>query len=200
MRFPVRIGRNELNDFRLDSAFVSQFHAVIELHDGRLYLRDLGSLNGTLLRGAGRAPANTPLDLEQYAGEFAIVTLIIQLRLVDVESTMSFRRQGRMLGLAESERGEKSDRSSPDGDFGTTTKAAMNLGLEIGAAKAISQLQPLYAQQREATQYLLRNIEDTLETLDPEVRPRAVIAVREQMPALVVDPDFKLLAARYGID
>lgn len=188
-RFPVRIGRNELNDLRLDSPFVSQFHAVVEQHDGRMYLRDLGSLNGTLLRGTGRAPANGLVDLEPYSGEFAIVTLIVQLRVIDVESTVSFRR-GKMLGLVESDRQE----------FGDTTQAGIDLGLEVGAAKAVSQLKAFYEQQREATKYLLHQIEDTLETLDAPMRPRVVAAVREQMPAIARDPDYLLLAARYGIE
>ncbi len=191
-RFPVRVGRNELNDLMLDSPFVSQFHAVIEAHNGVLHLRDLGSLNGTLLRGSGRAAANTPIDLTPYGGEFAIVTLIFQLQVMDVESTVTYRRQGRMVGLAEAE-SERRD------DFGDSTQAGLNLGLEIGAAKAISQLTPFYQQQREATVYLLRSLEETLDTLEPEMRSRAVMAVRQQMPELSGDPEFKKLFAAHGI-
>jgi type VI secretion system protein ImpI len=60
---PVRIGRNPLNDLHIPEGFISQFHAVVELHPGNvLKLRDLGSRNGTRL-GAGRAPAGEPAAL-----------------------------------------------------------------------------------------------------------------------------------------
>lgn len=189
-RFPVRIGRNELNDLRLDSPFVSQFHAVIESHDGMVHLRDLGSLNGTLLRGTGRAAANTPIDLAPYGGEFAIVSLIVQTTPIDVESTTSYRRQGKMLGLASEVRDE----------FGETTQAGVDLGLDLVCAKAISQLQPLYQESRDATAHLLRSIEGTLEQFDHPTRARALVALREQMPSIVDEPDFKHLASMYGID
>jgi type VI secretion system protein ImpI len=190
-RFPVRIGRNELNDLRLDSPFVSQFHAVIESHQGKVELRDLGSLNGTLLRGSGRAPANTPIDLAPYGGEFAIVSLIVQTHAIDVESSTSYRRQGKMLGLASAERRD---------DFGDTTQAGVNLGLDLLAAKAISQLQPLYKEARDATSHLLRSIEGTLEQFDHPTRARALVALRDQMPHVEREPEFKRLLSAYGID
>jgi type VI secretion system protein ImpI len=68
--FPVRIGRNPLNDLHIAEGFISQFHAVLELHGNAVKLRDLGSRNGTRL-GAGRAPANEPVDLAPD-GSFSI--------------------------------------------------------------------------------------------------------------------------------
>ena len=38
---PIRIGRNALADFQLPHGYLSDFHAVIEDIDGRLYVRDL---------------------------------------------------------------------------------------------------------------------------------------------------------------
>ena len=32
-RFPVRIGRNQLNDLHIDRPYVSQFHAAIDIRD-----------------------------------------------------------------------------------------------------------------------------------------------------------------------
>ena len=42
-RFPVRIGRNQLNDLQIDSTLQpSQFHAAIDLRDRQIFIRDLG--------------------------------------------------------------------------------------------------------------------------------------------------------------
>jgi hypothetical protein len=49
------IGRVQDNAIRLDEDTVSSRHAAVEFHDGRWWLRDLGSTNGTLLN-------NEPVD------------------------------------------------------------------------------------------------------------------------------------------
>ena len=77
-RFPVRIGRNPLNDFQIDSPFVSQFHAVLELTGNTLMLRDLGSKNGTSLRGSGKVASHQVVDLGPSNYEFAISSLFFQ--------------------------------------------------------------------------------------------------------------------------
>jgi len=40
-RFPVRIGRNQLNDLQIDRPYVSQFHAAIDLRGRDVFVRDL---------------------------------------------------------------------------------------------------------------------------------------------------------------
>jgi anti-anti-sigma regulatory factor len=45
------IGRDRSCHLRLGSAQVSKQHATLEQRDGRVYLRDLGSTNGTLING-----------------------------------------------------------------------------------------------------------------------------------------------------
>ncbi|MPZ23697.1 MAG: FHA domain-containing protein [Dehalococcoidia bacterium] len=52
------IGREKGNGVVLDEDTVSSRHAAVEFHDGRWWLRDLGSTNGTLLN-------NEPVE-EQY--------------------------------------------------------------------------------------------------------------------------------------
>jgi type VI secretion system protein ImpI len=83
-RFPVRIGRNPLNDFVVDFPFLSQFHLVLELEGSRLLLRDLGSRNGTHLRTTGRVPAHQPVDLGPAGYEFAVTSLLFQASPVDI--------------------------------------------------------------------------------------------------------------------
>jgi hypothetical protein len=43
------IGRTDSNHVVLNEETVSSRHAVVEFHDGRWWIRDLGSTNGTLL-------------------------------------------------------------------------------------------------------------------------------------------------------
>ena len=45
------IGRDRSCHLRLGSAMVSKLHTAIELRDGRIFLRDLGSTNGTVVAG-----------------------------------------------------------------------------------------------------------------------------------------------------
>lgn len=45
------IGRGPACQLRLGSATVSRTHATIERRGGRLFLRDLGSTNGTIING-----------------------------------------------------------------------------------------------------------------------------------------------------
>lgn len=83
-RFPVRIGRSALNDLNILDRFVSQFHAVVELHGSELMLRDLGSSNGTKV-GTTRAPAHEPTPLAPHKNAFSIGPLVVEARVVEVE-------------------------------------------------------------------------------------------------------------------
>ena len=47
----VTIGRAKLNDVVLDSTRASRFHAVFEINDPFVILRDLGGRNGTWVNG-----------------------------------------------------------------------------------------------------------------------------------------------------
>ena len=50
-REPVTIGAHAGNDVVLDDRFVSSFHCQIQPRDGRFFVRDLGSTNGTRVDG-----------------------------------------------------------------------------------------------------------------------------------------------------
>ena len=58
----VTIGRDPGNDITLPSAAVSREHAVVTLRDGRWFVEDRGSFNGTFLNGTRLQPG-TPLPL-----------------------------------------------------------------------------------------------------------------------------------------
>ena len=36
-RFPVRLGRNQLNDLHVDRPYISQFHASFEVNEGQIW-------------------------------------------------------------------------------------------------------------------------------------------------------------------
>ncbi len=82
-KFPVRIGRNTLNDLNIVDRFVSQFHAVVELREGELMLRDLGSSNGTKL-DTSRAPAHEPVALGPHGNTFGIGPLVLHASLAQI--------------------------------------------------------------------------------------------------------------------
>ncbi len=60
----------------LDDTYVSATHAVLAWHDGRWWLRDAGSTNGTLLNGQPVAERETPVA---YGDEIRIGTARLQL-------------------------------------------------------------------------------------------------------------------------
>jgi pSer/pThr/pTyr-binding forkhead associated (FHA) protein len=68
----VSIGRDERNDLVLESAAVSRDHACLTFGDGRWYLEDRGSFNGTFLNGT-RAHPGAPLPL-RHADRIGIGT------------------------------------------------------------------------------------------------------------------------------
>jgi DNA-binding winged helix-turn-helix (wHTH) protein len=47
----VLVGRSDEAEVRLSSPYVSKRHALVETDDGGMFVRDLGSKNGTFLRG-----------------------------------------------------------------------------------------------------------------------------------------------------
>jgi pSer/pThr/pTyr-binding forkhead associated (FHA) protein len=58
----VTIGRDARNDLTFASTSVSRDHAAVVFRDGRWYIEDRGSFNGTFLNGA-RVQPGTPLPL-----------------------------------------------------------------------------------------------------------------------------------------
>jgi pSer/pThr/pTyr-binding forkhead associated (FHA) protein len=66
------IGRDANNDLVLESSAVSREHAAVAFRDGRWYLEDRGSFNGTYLNGTRLVPG-TPLPL-RHADRIGIGT------------------------------------------------------------------------------------------------------------------------------
>jgi pSer/pThr/pTyr-binding forkhead associated (FHA) protein len=68
----ISIGRDTTNDVVLESSAISRDHAAVTHQDGRWYLEDRGSFNGTYLNGTRVVPG-TPLPL-RHADRIGIGT------------------------------------------------------------------------------------------------------------------------------
>jgi predicted component of type VI protein secretion system len=68
----VSIGRGADNDLVMESAAVSRDHAAVTFSDGRWYVEDRGSFNGTYLNGTRVVPG-TPLPL-RHADRISVGT------------------------------------------------------------------------------------------------------------------------------
>src|SRR5688572_9497710 len=80
-RFPVRIGRNQLNDLPIDRPYVSQFHAAIDVrNDRQIFVKDLGSTNGTLYQQQ-RLVRDQPVDITNTP-EITIGPIVLRVGLV----------------------------------------------------------------------------------------------------------------------
>lgn len=172
-RFPIRIGRNALNDLQIDSGYVSQFHAILQLSGDEVHLVDLGSRNGTLLPGLGRVQPNAIVDLATSNFEFAIAMTIFRVSLVNLDAAALSRRRGGVHDIAE-------EMTRPH-------------GTDVGAAM-VTHLKPLYDTYRQAWARLYQEIQTTIGTYDAEMRQRFCEDLMIAHPNVAAEPDFKRLA------
>lgn len=104
-RFPVRIGRNALNDLHIADGTISQFHALLELGDKGLTVRDLGSKNGTAVPGMGRLQPNTTASINDGYNEFYVAQFFVRCELVEFSSeSLSNQQAARMHRTLQGER------------------------------------------------------------------------------------------------
>lgn len=64
-----------MNDLHIDHPSISQFHASVDVRDRRIFVRDLGSTNGTIVNGqriARDVPVDITTTLEITVGDFSI--------------------------------------------------------------------------------------------------------------------------------
>lgn len=182
-RLPVRIGRNALNDLQLQEDFVSQFHLVLEQQNNRLWLRDLGSTNGTFLRGIGAAQPNQLVDLASCGFEFSIVDLDLRTYTATVESEpVSPSAQRPRLGV-------------------TSMLAKVDPGKLMADASRdalIAKHRALYATYRAGWSELIRSLDRELSGLPASARPHTIEQIAREFDAVDREPDFQSLRARHG--
>jgi type VI secretion system protein ImpI len=101
-QLPVRFGRNAMNDCVIEHPQVSQFHAVVELLDGQLGVRDLNSKNGVYTSPSGRLHPGQFLPLAPSANVFSLGPVVhVQVEPFEHGPQAGVRMspvQGRVLG------------------------------------------------------------------------------------------------------
>jgi hypothetical protein len=94
---PVSMGRDASNDVQVASQFVSGFHAKLEEIKGRVFVRDLGSRNGTQVCTPDgtktRVAAQALYDLSQCNNEFFLGSSV-RVQVVDPTQAINAWRPG----------------------------------------------------------------------------------------------------------
>lgn len=187
-RFPVRLGRNQLNDLPIDRPYVSQFHAAIDVrNESQLWVKDLGSTNGTLVRGQ-RLTRDTPVDITT-SPEVTIGPVMIRLGLVQAQARPA--PEAKNQGLL---------------DFGENGQTHQTLSqvfarLPPGAEDPyVRQVAPYIEAYRQAWQTVYRVIYDHLTRLPPDVRINYLRRLGCESPSVSLEADFRKIAQYYGVD
>ncbi len=174
-RLPVRIGRNELNDLAISNGYVSQFHAVLDLENGQLAVRDLGSTNGTLF---GRERI-TPNEIKPVPAEgFAIMALHFRLTKMESVSAPAYSNRKPMMvtGLL----------AAPDVSL---------LRLQAQAPRQdLTAIRGQYAAYRSAWSELLRTIYRQAGELPEQQRAAFYAQLSSEFPSLIHEDDYRRVA------
>ena len=94
--FPVVFGRDQSADVLLTNVLASRRHCEIARTDDGLVLRDLGSVNGTMLNG-------TPVDEQvlKVGDQFAIGTRVFDVEAIGDAASPESGRTGILGGVAQ---------------------------------------------------------------------------------------------------
>lgn len=182
-RFPVRIGRNQINDLHIDRPYVSQFHAAIDLRDRQILVKDLGSTNGTIVKGQ-RLLRDSPVDITS-APEITIGPIVIRLALV--EATAKKRDEGTVLGMGE----------QGSGSGVLQRPKAIAPGAED---PYVRQVVPYIEAYRAAWGAVYRVIYDHLARLPPEIRTGYITRLGIEHAPVCGESDFQKIAQYYGVN
>jgi len=187
-RFPVRIGRNQLNDLPIDRPYVSQFHAAIEVRDKQIIAKDLGSTNGTVF-GGRRMARDTPIDITS-SPELTIGPVIIRMQVADVApKKKEAPKDGTVLDFDQS------------GGAAAAWKEQQQKPIAPGAEDAyMRQLQPYIEAYRAAWVGVYRVIYDHLPRLQPDVRQNYLKRLAMEHAAIGAEQDFQKIAQYYGVN
>ena len=185
-RFPVRIGRNQLNDLHIDRPYVSQFHAAIDLRDRQILIRDLGSTNGTVYAGQ-RLQRDVPVDVTQNP-EITIGPVTIKLAIAEAAAKKEPPRESFL---------DMSGEAWANQAHGGPRKPAIAPG---GEDPYLRQLLPYLEAYRASWGTVYRILYDHLARLQPEVRTQYLRRLAVEQSAVSGEPDFQKLATYYGVD
>ncbi len=185
-RFPVRIGRNQLNDLQIDRPYVSQFHAAIDVRDRQIFVRDLGSTNGTVYQGR-RLVRDQPVDITG-APEINIGPVVLRISLVEAQAkkAAAAAESGSVLDMGESGLNVMAQRGKPIAPGGEDP--------------FIRQVVPYIEAYRAAWGAVYRVVYDHLTRLPPELRANYIKRLGGEHASVVLENDFQKIAQYYGVD
>ncbi|MFO0615510.1 MAG: type VI secretion system-associated FHA domain protein [Polyangiaceae bacterium] len=186
-RFPVRIGRNQLNDLPIDRPYVSQFHAAIDVrNDRQIFVKDLGSTNGTLFQSQ-RLARETPVEITATP-EITIGPIVIRIGLVAAQAKPAVADG--TAGLLDF--GEHQQQPVVSQHFGRVAPGAED--------PYVRQVVPYVEAYRQAWQTVYRVIYDHLSRLPNDVRTNYLRRLGLEHPALSLESDFRKIAQYYQVD
>jgi pSer/pThr/pTyr-binding forkhead associated (FHA) protein len=88
-QFPTVIGRSPKADLTLENRWISRLHCIIEADDDQVYVRDLGSANGTFLNDLQISRAKLHTGDKLSIGVFTFLVLI-RAGKIEMPSTVIF--------------------------------------------------------------------------------------------------------------
>lgn len=185
-RFPVRLGRNQLNDLHIDRPYISQFHCALEVQERQIWARDLGSTNGTVY-GGQKLVRDQPVNITGLP-ELSVGPVLIRLEL---------REEEPVLERTTTTRGSILDVGTPAGSAAIEERSrAVPPGNED---PFVRQLVPYVEAYRSAWSNVYRLIYEHLTRLPPEVSNAYLRRLIREHPALCGEGDFQKIAQYYGV-
>ncbi len=184
-RFPVRLGRNQLNDLHVDRPFISQFHASIEISGTQIWVKDLGSTNGTVFQGQ-KLVRDQPAEVSA-APELQIGPIVLRLSLAEIEKDE----------VAQPVKASVLDIGTPAGDeFVETMRRPVQPDQED---PFIRQLVPYIEAYRSAWANVYRLVYEHLTRLQPDVRTGYLRRLLIEHPTVAQESDFQKVSQYYGV-
>lgn len=184
-KFPVRVGRNEMNDLHLPVGIVSQFHAVIDVVDGQIALRDLGSTNGSIV--AGQRLCGDSAILGQDEGRFAILQVLIDIRKIS-KSQVAPPKSKRAMNVTGLLKG-------PPPELLQALGQAANAPISSAEQAKFDQL---YKNYRAAWDQLRQSFQDGALDRSAEQRGDFFTQLSAKYPCVTSEPDFHRMSDAAG--
>lgn len=185
-RLPVRIGRSPLNDLHLDFPSVSAFHAILEEHEGKVMLRDLGSKNGTRVK-SGLLPPNQLVDLTEHRHQFAILPVLVTTFPVQAE-------------LAQAPVGPKNVLKSATTMFELSPLASSRVVPPPSQdfQRILNGLAEHVAASRDANHGLMKQMESVLQSVPADARGALAEQIGKRYPDIAQRPEGRSLLNQYA--
>jgi type VI secretion system protein ImpI len=185
-RFPVRLGRNQLNDLHIDRPYISQFHCAIEVQDRQIWARDLGSTNGTVYLGQ-----------KLVRDQLVSITASPELQIGPILLRFELREIAREADRAPTAPGSVLDIGTP---AGYAVLEARKRPVPPGSEDPfVRQLVPYVEAYRSAWSNVYRLVYEHLTRLPAEVRTAYLKRLVLEHPSLAGEGDFQKISQYYGV-